>query len=220
MWHSCLKSKNRPGGGAVWLQTPNTQHAAGPVRRKKKSTIGLDTKIRPVFVLIILVTQGALESSESLQRGKMRERGRDGARGGDRGGEGVRERKGKRAAGVSGPQAVAGSWDQRLEGGSCLGGAWPFRVQCQVSEPSGQWSLPLSQHRTKYVPKLLCLQIQRQRESLKRGAAVKSVNYLWRIVWMLEKYRPVVIVLTNIFASFRGIKNSWNLRLGMSTLLS
>lgn len=114
----CLKSKNSPGGGAVWLQTPNTQHAAGPVRRKKKSTIGLDTKIRSVFVLIILVTQGALESSESLQRGKMRERGRHGVRGGDRGGEGVRERKGKRAAGVSGPQAVAGSWDQRLEGGA------------------------------------------------------------------------------------------------------
>lgn len=62
-----------------------------------------------MFVLIILVTQGALESSESLQRGKMRERGRDGVRGSDRGGEGARERKGKRAAGVSGPQAVAGS---------------------------------------------------------------------------------------------------------------
>lgn len=70
----------------MWLWTPNTQHAPGPVRRKK-STTGLDTKIRSVFVLIILVTQGALESTEGLEREKMREIGRDGVKRSERGGE-------------------------------------------------------------------------------------------------------------------------------------
>lgn len=43
--------------------TPNTPHAPGPGRREKKGTIGLDMKIGSVFVLISLVTQGALERS-------------------------------------------------------------------------------------------------------------------------------------------------------------
>lgn len=90
----CLKSKNNPGGGAVWLWTPNTQHAPGPVRRKK-STTGLDTKIRSVFVLIILVTQGALESTEGLEREKMREIGRDGVERSEQGGEEKGGKKGR-----------------------------------------------------------------------------------------------------------------------------
>lgn len=78
----------------MWLRSPNTQHAPGPVRRKK-STTGLDTKIRSVFVLIILVTRGALESTEGLEREKMRESGRDGVKRGDQGGEekGEKERE-------------------------------------------------------------------------------------------------------------------------------
>lgn len=118
---------------------------------EKKSTIGLDTKIRSVFVLIILVTQGALESTESLQREKMRERGRDGVRGSDWAGEGKEGKKGRE--GSRGERTPGCGWIMRPEavgvgGGHSLGGAWPFRVQCQVSKPSGQWSFPLSQHRT------------------------------------------------------------------------
>lgn len=102
-----------------------------------------------MFVLIILVTQGALESTESLQREKMRERGRNGVRGSNSGGEGKEGKKGRE--GSRGERTPGCGWIMRPEAGGerCLGGAWPFRVQCQVSEPSGQWSLPLSQHGTK-----------------------------------------------------------------------
>lgn len=73
----------------------------GRQEEKKKSTIGLDTKIRSVFVLIILVTRGALESTQNLERGKMRERGRDGVKRSDRGGE-ERKEGGERERGQPG----------------------------------------------------------------------------------------------------------------------
>lgn len=44
-------------------RVPNTNTLRSRASLKKKSTIGLDTKIWPVFVLISLVTQGAFEST-------------------------------------------------------------------------------------------------------------------------------------------------------------
>lgn len=44
-------------------RVPNTNTLRSRACLKKKSTIGLDTKIRPMFVLISLVTQGAFEST-------------------------------------------------------------------------------------------------------------------------------------------------------------
>lgn len=153
MWHSWLfeiKEQSRWGGqcGCGHLIPRMLQGQW----EEKKSTIGLDTKIRSVFVLIILVTLGALERTESLQRYKMRERGWDGARESDRGGKGKEGKKGRE--GSRGERTPGCGWIMRPEGrgGSCLGGAWPFRVQCQVSQPSGQWSLPISQHRTNMSP--------------------------------------------------------------------
>lgn len=154
---------------------------------EKKSTIGLDTKIRSVFVLIILVTQGALESTESLQRKKMRERGRDGVRESDWGGEGKEGKKGRE--GSRGERTPGCGWIMRPEavgvGGGQSGRCLAF--QSSVSGLQTEWTVVTSTITTqdKYVPKPLCLQILRQRESLKKGAAMKSVNYLWRIVWIL-----------------------------------
>lgn len=85
---------------------------------EKKSTIGLDSKTRSVFVLIILVTQGALESTESLQREKMRERGRDGVRGSDGGGEGKEGKKGRE--GSRGERTPGCGWRMRAEAGGAV----------------------------------------------------------------------------------------------------
>lgn len=59
-------------------RVPNTNTLRSRASLKKKSTIGLDTKIWPVFVLISLVTQGAFESTVEREfwggegRGKCR----------------------------------------------------------------------------------------------------------------------------------------------------
>lgn len=54
-------------GVGVGVGSPESQDTQYSARSRavleKKSTIGLDTKIRPVFVLISLVTQGAFEST-------------------------------------------------------------------------------------------------------------------------------------------------------------
>lgn len=143
----CLKSKNSPGGGAVWLQTPNTQHAAGPVRRKKEHNwIRYQNKVGVCFNYSS-DTGSSWKLWEPAERENERKRKKWSKRGRPRG-RGSEGKKGKE--GSWGERTPGCGWIMRPEagGGSCLGGAWPFRVQCQVSEPSGQWSLPLSQHRT------------------------------------------------------------------------
>lgn len=63
----CLKLKPRHRKGGL-MGVPDTQY---PTRcrlsLKKKITIGLDTKICAVFVLISLVTQGAFESTREKE---------------------------------------------------------------------------------------------------------------------------------------------------------
>lgn len=68
VWNWSLSMEGGP------YRVPNTNTLRSRASLKKKSTIGLDTKIRPVFVLISLVTQGAFESTgERGFRGRKRE---------------------------------------------------------------------------------------------------------------------------------------------------
>lgn len=181
MWHSWLfEIKEQSRWGAVWLRTPNTQHAAGPVRRKKEHNwIRYQNKVSVCFNYSS-DTVSSWKHWEPAERENERKRKRWSKREWLEGrGKGGKERE--RAAGVSGPQAVAGSWTRGWRGelsGRCLA------FQSSVSGLRTEWTMVTSTITTqdKYVPELLCLQILQQRESMK---AMKLVYYFWRIVWIL-----------------------------------
>lgn len=95
------------------------------------------------------------------------------------------KRKKERQRGQPGDWSLGYGWIMETWGwrGSCLGGGWPFGVQCQVSKPIGQWSLPLSQHLTNMrCSRFISTQHQqiiRPRTPLKKRASVKLMIYLF-----------------------------------------
>lgn len=130
-----------------------------------------------------------------------------------------RERKAERAAGVNGPQAVAGAWEQRLEGGA----VWEVPGLSEFSVRSPNWvdSGHFHYHNTAQICPKAALLTNPATKGILEERSSREIDSLFVEDYLDFRKIPSCCYCANkhFCKLLEDKKNSWNLRLGMSTLL-
>lgn len=130
-----------------------------------------------------------------------------------------RERKAERAAGVNGPQAVAGAWEQRPEGGA----VWEVPGLSEFSVRSPNWvdSGHFHYHNTAQICPKAALLTNPATKGILEERSSREIDSLFVEDYLDFRKIPSCCYCANkhFCKLLEDKKNSWNLRLGMSTLL-